>query len=77
MARSLQDVEEDLALAYEARRAAMKSHKYSVNNGNSGRSFERQELAAINATIIQLENEANSIRSGNPGVRIRGTVVST
>ena len=55
----------------------MKSHKYSVNNGNSGRSFERQELAAINATIIQLENEANSIRSGNPGVRIRGTVVST
>jgi len=48
-----------------------------VNNGNSGRSFERPELAAINATIIQLENEANRIRSGHPGVLIRGTVVST
>ena len=52
MARSLADIDADLAVAYASRRQAMQSSSYTTN----GRSMSR-DLRAIDDSISKLEAE--------------------
>ena len=56
-----EQIEADLAEAYEARRAVLKGQKYKTSDGDE---LTRADLGAINETIRTLETQLSRLKRG-------------